>query len=163
MWPPRNPQRQRENCSVQLGAVKRAGVASEVIAEAPLLNGCFHIIGGRSHPDVVQVEVTRFSEARHPVKCNPTHDFGVKELPGRTACLPDTAVRQLPVLEDEVCETAKKGLLIPAKPSTPGIGNCRRSDDLAVHVQLQLPVRRVANSYRLRVLVAGQPAQLPLK
>ncbi len=78
------------------------------------------------------------------------------------ADLPDPVVGLLPALLDELDQCP---LQVPHRPAGHAVeltGRVQGRHDLAVHVELVLPRRRVADADRLGVLVATQPVHLPL-
>ncbi len=97
-----------------------------------------------------------------PIHGYPGHHPRVRELLAGPAHLPDSLVRVLPVVDNELDEVARQrpGLLVGADREL--TREVQRIQYLAVDVELELCRRGVADAHRPRVLIAGQPIDLEL-
>ena len=99
-----------------------------------------------------------------PVERDPRHHLRVREVPARPAHLPDALVGLAPAVLEEVDDRLRRcprtsGSSVAARACG---SRCSVSSDLAVHVELELRRRGVADPHRRGALVAGQPVELEL-
>ena len=109
-----------------------------------------------------RLQAARLGGPDAAVERRPHHHPRVREVPLRTADLPDPVVGPLPVLG----EIVDQGPLQPPRVAVdlqPGLTRLVEGDHhLTEHVHLPLVDRGVADPYRTRVLVAGQVVEGPL-
>ncbi len=101
-------------------------------------------------------------EPHRPVGGDPAHHLGVDEVPPSAAHLPQALVRFAPVLFEVVHQRAQQGPDVPFHRDAGQQCQVQGVDDLAVHVELELPGGGVAEPDRARAEVAGQPVGLRL-
>src|SRR5437588_2808400 len=109
------------------------------------------------------VEPLFLDRAYRPVECDPAHHLRVREVPSWPSDLPDALVR-LPPAGLEITEQLplqRPGLLFLAEAVDPGL--VERVEHLAVHIELKLPARGVADPDGARGLVASEPRELELR
>src|SRR4051812_8099923 len=108
------------------------------------------------------VESKRLGALDRAVESNPSHDLRVSEVARRAAYFPDTMVRLIP----DLLQTPGERFL-----ERPGFGDLLDMTDprlmervhyLAIHVELDLLVRRIPDPDRFRVLIPGEPWNFPL-
>ncbi len=144
------------------GQHEQAGVQAVVVirpAEPPTVDAPFEdlvpgfagLFGPSGH---VAGEAEPLPETPGPVKGNPCHGLGVHEVAGTVADLPDAAVRLPPVVGHEVGEAGEVRPLGAHDVVTEGFAGAQAVEQLAVAVELQLPLGTVADPHRPRPAVA---------
>ena len=100
-----------------------------------------------------------------PVHRHPGHDLRVGKMPPGTAHFPHPFVRLAPVGCQEVEQPGGRAPVAAVHIFVqPGFARpVERVDGFAVHVELELPRRRVADPHGPAALVAGQMRQLELR
>src|SRR5579871_1124485 len=97
------------------------------------------------------------------IEGDPGHDLAEREMARRAPTLPNAAIRLAP----DFLEMRQKRLLqrpsVLVRGEAAPLGLIERVHDFAVHVDLDLSMRAVAASYRLRALVARQPVDFPFR
>ena len=103
------------------------------------------------------------STADGAVERHPRHDLRVREVLPRTPHLPDPLVGLVPSVLEEVEQRQVRSTAWTSGSAMPAAaGSGAGVEHLAVHVELELLVRGVADAHRRRPLVAGQPGNLVL-
>src|SRR5207302_7431430 len=96
--------------------------------------------------------------ADRAVKCNPRHDFGMRELSPSPADFPKPLVRQVPdpfEMLDQLSLEVPSGL---ARRQSHPACLVKRIEHLAIDIQLKLVGGRIADPHWCGVLITAEPA-----
>ena len=107
-------------------------------------------------------EVEALDGVDRTVERHPGEHLRVHEVAARPAHLPDPLVRLVPGALEEVHHPLLERPRVAVGREPVPARLVQRVDQLAVHVELKLLVRRVADPDRLRAGVPGQPVELVL-
>src|SRR5207302_5332190 len=101
-------------------------------------------------------QMTFAVQLEQPVERGPAEYAGVRVVPFARTRLPNPLIGPLPVPADELTEGAEHPARLAIEISLSTNELRRRVDDLAVHVELQLIHRGIADSYWPRTAVSGE-------
>ncbi len=154
---------QQQRRRVECGATVVLGECSQVVV--PRLGQHFRV---HSMPDLPPAldgarQTVLLDGADRPVERDPHHDPGMGEIALGATNFPQAIVRLVP----DLLEMPQHAAL-----QRPRLGGLRQAalpcevqciHDLAVHVELALPERRIADPHRAGTVVSGQPVGLPFE
>src|SRR5712671_4766898 len=98
-----------------------------------------------------------------PVEGNPCHYLGMCEVLRRAAYFPNPLVRLKPDLRQVTEPTVADRNRAINRWQTMAVRHIQSIEDLAIHVELCLLHRGIADPHRPRAFVPGQPWHLPLR
>ena len=104
-----------------------------------------------------------FGALNGAIECDPGHHFRRDIMPGLPTSLPDAVIRLIPylleMLDHRACE--RPGFVIEFQLGQAPL--VKRIDQFAVHVELQLGMRGIADPDRPGAFIAHQPVRLPFQ
>ena len=109
-----------------------------------------------------RLQLEPLGDAYGAVEHDPRHHFGIGEVLARAACLPDSVVGLAPDRLDVLHDRPPAGPEPFLDPAQRLGADDHDSEDLAVHVELELPGSGVADPDRPGSLVPGKLLQLKL-